>query len=293
METFVDFSPQAKIKQYQHSGKAPVVGVMSAILIGSVVAAGGGIVYCNVVTNVQMVIAEVVFSLMYAFAFGLTTGVMARKGKIRSTTWLLICVFTVTLVGLYFEWAFHPFFALGEDQRFVAWSPIQIMDWGQAVFQKGGEINGWTAVCVWALEATAIFVFAGAFAISQISHPFCEKCDCWTESREGIGFFKYPFGRVVLIGRLFKGNAESLLECEATSPMASSHLRLDMHMCPLCMDACFLTATHVSQRFNAKGEKELKEQAMFENIRMTPDELAAIIAVGTRPSSNTRDLMLQ
>lgn len=61
METFADFSPQAKIKHYQHSGKAPVVGVMSAILIGSVVAAGGGIVYRNVVTNVQMVIAEVVF----------------------------------------------------------------------------------------------------------------------------------------------------------------------------------------------------------------------------------------
>lgn len=97
----------------------------------------------------------------------------------------------------------------------------------------------------------------------------------------------------MIVGRLFKRNAESLLECEATSLMANSHLRLDMHMCPLCMDACFLTATRVSQRFNAKGKKELKEQGMFENIRMTPDELTDIIAVGTWPSFNTRDLMLQ
>lgn len=267
-------------EKYQHSGIAPAGGLLLAYLLGIPISGLAGVAYCFGVTHLELMLVEIVFVFVFAAAIGLPIGLIAKSFKVRSDGHVLLVVFIAATCGLYCCWAAHPYLALGKEHRFVAWTPMQIYQWAVLLFTKGGQYSGWFALIVWVLEAGVVYLMSLGFAFVQVDQPFCEDCECWTEKRENVATFAHPGDPSRLAKRLQQGEYLALLECDPTTGKANYYLRVDMDMCPRCLQTCVISCKHVSNTINNKGEKEQKELPVFAGIVIDPEHMQDIIAAG-------------
>lgn len=268
-------------QKYKHSGRAPLFGLLAAATVGFACAAIGGIGYCYCITKLHLALVEIVLLVVLSLMIGLPIGLVAFKLKIRSDLHLLGLTVAAGTIAIYFEWAFHPYFALGEKHRYIAWSPSDIWVWMKLLFAKGGEFSGWFAVAIWVAELLIVYLLGLGFAIIQIEDPFCERCECWTERRDGVAVFAQPESdNVDLYVRIEDGDFTAFQELKAASRKAQSYLRVDMDMCPQCLQTCFVSLVAVDHKANDKGELEKNETKLFSQLAIDQDELAAIIAAG-------------
>lgn len=262
--------------KYQHSGKAPLESLLFSVVVGLICSAGSGVLYSFGVSNVEMILVELVFLLMFAGGVGLPIGLVARKFKMRSDGHMFLVVVLAASLGLYCCWAVHPYFAIGGD---IAWSPGEIYQWAILLYQKG-EFGGWLAIGVWVGEIIAVYFMGLGFAFVQVEQPFCESCDCWTEKREAVACFGHPGVGTGIARRLAEKDYLALLECAPSNERASYYLKVDMDMCPQCLETCTLTCKEITNSINAKGEKEQKEKVLFDKWVVQQSELQEIIAAG-------------
>lgn len=266
---------------YKHSGRAPLFALIVAAIVGCVCAAIGGIGYCYCVTKLHLAIIEIVLLVVLCLMIGLPIGMIAYKLKIRSDIHIFALTVIAGTVAIYFVWAFHPYFALGEEHRYIAWSPNEIWAWMKLLYAKGGEFRGLYAVGIWIAEIVIVYLLGLGFAIIQIEEPFCERCESWTERREGIAVFASPgINEAEVLVRIDDGEYNALLELKAASRKAQNYLRLDMDMCPKCLQSCFASCVLVEHNANEKGELEKTEMKLFSQIAIDQEELASLISAG-------------
>lgn len=266
---------------YKHSGRAPWFALIVASIVGCVCAALGGIGYCYCVTKLQLAFIEIVLLVVLCMMIGLPIGMIAHKLRIRSDIHIFALTVVAGSVAIYFEWAFHPYFALGEEHRYIAWSPNEIWGWMKLLYAKGGEFRGLYAVGIWIAEIVIVYLLGLGFAIIQIEEPFCERCESWTERREGVAVFANPgVDEAEVLVRIDDGEYNALLELKAASRKAQNYLRLDMDMCPKCLQSCFASCVLVEHNANDKGELEKTEMKLFSQIVIDQEELASLISAG-------------
>ena len=276
-----NFPTQRAGEAYKHSGRASWFALIVAAIVGCVCAAFGGIGYCYCVTKLHLAIIEIVLLVVLCLVIGLPIGMIAHKLKIRSDIHVFALTTIAGSVALYFEWAFHPYFALGEEHRFIAWEPSEIWNWMKLLYAKGGEFSGLYAVGIWIAEIVIIYLLSLGFAIIQIEDPFCERCESWTERREGVAVFANPgINEAEILVRIDDGEYNALLELKGASRKAQNYLRLDMDMCPKCLQTCFASCVLVEHNANEKGELERTEMKLFSQIVIDQEELASLIAAG-------------
>ena len=268
-------------QKYKHSGRAPLFGLVAAAIVGFACAAIGGIGYCYCITKLHLALVEIVLLVGLSLTIGLPIGLIAFKFKIRSDLHLLGLTIAAGTIAIYFEWAFHPYFALGEKHRYIAWAPSDIWFWMKLLFAKGGEFSGWYAVAIWVAEILLVYLLGLGFAIIQIENPFCERCECWTERRDGVAVFAQPqIDHTDAFVRIEDGDFAAFQELQTVSRKAQSYLRVDMDMCPKCLQTCFVSLVSVDHKANDKGELEKNETKFFSQLAIDQDELATIIAAG-------------
>ena len=263
---------------YRHSGRAPLTGLLCCYLLGLLVAVASGMGYSFAVSNLQLALAEAVLFLLFAALVGVSVGLVAKTTKIRSPRQTTLCALFCATTGLYCYWASHPFFALGPEHQYIAWSPAQIYQWALLLFDKGGEFSGWLAVTLWLLEAAGLFLMSVGMANLQVENAFCENCDCWTENREGVAYFKHPGKNSLLARRLNQNDCLALAECSPASHQTNNYLQVDMDMCPACLQICIVHCKQVATVINRRMKKEKKEFPLIQKTFIKPEELKTIIA---------------
>ncbi|MEC9093129.1 MAG: hypothetical protein VX438_10515 [Planctomycetota bacterium] len=267
--------------QYKHSGKAPLTGLLLAFAIGSIVSAGAGVLYCFLVTNLAFSMLKILIVFGFAACIGTPIGWIAKSFKVRSERPVLLAALLAATIGLYFCWAFHPYFISAEEQRFVAWKPTQIYEWSLKLFNAGRDYRGWFAVFVWTLEAGTIYLLGFGSAVSWIEQPFCERCNCWTEKRMGVAYYHPPPAAHPITKQLLQNDARALLSCEPSDDQAESYLRVDMAMCPRCLQTSFISCRSIDQRNpQKKGHYSPVEKIIMDKVIIDPETLQSIIVAG-------------
>lgn len=168
---------------YQHSGKAPLGGILLTLVAGAIAGAILGIVYGYLIFWIPFIYINVFVTLGFGIALGAITGAMAAKGKIRNSGAVMVVALIVALFAYYVHWVVWV-------ERIIE---VRIIDpailWtllSEVARQGAWSIFGWTPTgfamwAIWGIEAAMILGLGSIGAAAVIDVPFCEDSNQWAE----------------------------------------------------------------------------------------------------------------
>ena len=168
---------------YQHSGKAPLGGILLALVGGGIAGVVLGGVYGLLIYYIPFVYINAIITFVFGAALAMCVGTFAKVGKVRNAGVVTVVALVVALVAYYAHW--------------VVWvermSGTQLLDPGQiwafaATLNALGpwSIFGWTPTgfslwAIWGIEGLIIVGIGALGAQGVIDVPFCETTGQWTK----------------------------------------------------------------------------------------------------------------
>ena len=285
---------------YQASGVAPVGGIVLCLLSGVVAGAVIGALYGALVAWIPFVYLNVLLTIGAGSLAGVAIAECAKLGKVRNATVLWTSGLISGLVLLYAAWAIYPAARLGFDNLLAAFHPNAIWRTMQQGFDhgfwtigrgKGMVVDGWLLVFVWIMEAMTLVIMDAILAHGVLVTPFCERCDTWTKTKEGVAqLANLPDGAPEL-QQLMSGDFSVLESIPRKTSKVTDVLRLDLHVCTKCEQSNYLTLTRLERTKNKKGELETKENHLVFHLVVPTEQLGLIVNAGYDPPSTTEDGM--
>ena len=168
---------------YQHSGKAPLGGMLMTLVGGGVAGIVLGAVYGLLIYYIPFVYINAIITFVFGAALAMSVGGCAKFGKIRNAGVVTVIALLVAVVAYYAHW--------------VVWvermSGTQLLDPGQ-IWSFAATLNalgpwsifGWTPTgfalwAIWGIEALIIVGMGTLGAHGMIDLPFCETTGQWTK----------------------------------------------------------------------------------------------------------------
>ncbi len=166
---------------YQHSGKAPVGGILLTLVGGLVAGVALGAVYGFLIYWSPFVYINAFITLGFGIGIGAAVGSLAKVGKIRNLGLVSIVALIVALAAYYVHWSAwvgrmtdSPIVAPGELWAFIttinALGPWTIFEWTPA---------GSSLWAIWGIEAIVIIGLGAISAGGVVDVPFCEDTGVW------------------------------------------------------------------------------------------------------------------
>lgn len=168
---------------YQHSGKAPLGGILLTVVGGGIAGVLLGAIYGVLIYYIPFVYINAIITFILGGALAYSVGICAKLGKIRNAGVVTGLGLLVAVVAYYVHW--------------VLWiermSGTQLVDPGQiwafaATLNALGpwSIFGWTPTgfalwAIWGIEALIIVGMGSLGAHGPIDIPFCEATGQWTK----------------------------------------------------------------------------------------------------------------
>ena len=169
---------------YEHSGKAPVGGVLLTLVGGLVAGVVLGAVYGFLIFWSPFVYINAFITLGMGFVLAVAVGGLAKVGKIRNASVVTVLALVVALAAYYVHWVVW----VGRmAEGAVVTDPGQLWLFVQTVNALGPwSIFGWTPAgfalwAIWAIEAIVIVGIGAISAHGVIDVPFCETTCQWTK----------------------------------------------------------------------------------------------------------------
>lgn len=168
---------------YEHSGKAPLGGILLTLvggLIGGVVL---GAVYGFLIFWSPFVYINAFITLGMGFVLAISVGGLAKVGKIRNTGVVSVIALIVALAAYYVHWVVW-IGRMAEGQTIM--DPNALWAFISTVNTLGPwSIFGWTPTgfalwAIWAIEAAVVIGLGTISAHGVIDVPFCETTGQWT-----------------------------------------------------------------------------------------------------------------
>jgi len=168
---------------YQHSGKAPLGGILLTLLGGGIAGVVLGAVYGLLIYYIPFVYINAIITFVFGAALAMSVGTCAKLGKIRNAGVVTVLALLVGAAAYYVHW-----FIWVERM-----SGAQLIDPGQiwsfvATMNALGpwSIFGWTPTgfalwAIWGIEALVIVGMGSLGAHGVIDIPFCESTRQWTK----------------------------------------------------------------------------------------------------------------
>ena len=167
---------------YEHSGKAPLGGMLLTLVGGGVAGTVLGAVYGLLIYYIPFVYINAIITFVFGGALAMIVGTCAKVGKIRNAGAVTAIALVVALVAYFAHW--------------VVWvermSGTQLLDPGQ-IWAFASTLNvlgpwsifGWTPTgfalwAIWGIEALVIVGMGALGAHGVIDVPFCENTGQWT-----------------------------------------------------------------------------------------------------------------
>jgi len=196
---------------YQPSGKAPVKGLIIALL-GSIVAA----ILCSIVyIALQWFIPFIYINVLFAIGFGIVVGAacsfLLKKGKVRNKAAVFAVAGIAALMALYSQWALFISLKIESTGNFsvsdinigIVKTSFHLNTFAEVFFNpkgvfevirvfnevgtfslKGSTVTGAFLWIIWIIEAGIIIVATYIVADSVNKHPYSETYDKWMDKVE-------------------------------------------------------------------------------------------------------------
>ncbi len=168
---------------YQHSGKAPMGGVLLTLIGGLGAGIVLGAIYGFLIYWSPFVYINAFITLGCGVALGAAVGGLAKVGKIRNLGLVSFVALVVALATYYVHWMVWvgrmtdaQIVAPGQLWAFVstinALGPWTIFDWTP---------TGFALWAIWAVEAVVIIGLGAISAGGVVDVPFCEDTGEWAK----------------------------------------------------------------------------------------------------------------
>ncbi len=176
---------------YQHSGKAPIGGLLLTLVGGLIAGVFLGAVYGFLIYWSPFVYINAFITLGCGVALGASVGALAKAGKIRNLGLVTVVALVVALAAYYVHWSVWvgrmtdaQVTAPGELWAFVstinALGPWSIFGWTP---------SGFSLWAIWAIEAAVIVGIGTLSAGGVVDVPFCEDTGQWATETALPGHF--------------------------------------------------------------------------------------------------------
>lgn len=167
---------------YEHSGKAPLGGILLTLVGGLIAGAILGAVYGFLIYWSPFVYINAFITLGCGFGLALSVGSLAKLGKIRNSSIVTVVALVVALVAYYVHWSVW----VGRMTETDIVAPGQLWAFVSTINALGPwSIFGWTPTgfalwAIWGIEALVIIGLGSISAHGVIDVPFCETTGKWT-----------------------------------------------------------------------------------------------------------------
>lgn len=277
---------------YRPSGKAPVIGVMLAMIVGSI----GGTVLAVIYSLINYYNPFIYFTFIATGLFGAGCGVCAvfglSLGKVRSPMMNALAGFFVGFVSLYLSWVVYLFLVAKDsfgqgilmfDMQGM-WSFMQVIA-ETGLWEIGGAApTGMALYAIWALEAGIIIVPSVLIAYASDT-PFCEGCKAWADEKVcGVTFASLE-DLESMKDSLEEGDYRPLLEQGRMEPEADA-LHVKIHSCPKCDESTWLEIDRVLSWVDDKGEDQSSSENVVKYLSIERPEATALLSLNPEDFGN-------
>ena len=168
---------------YEHSGKAPLGGVVMTLVVGSIVGGILGALYAALIYWIPFVFLLFILTFGLGVVLGASSGGLAAACKIRHNGVTTQLAFVASLVAYYVHWVVWMDLMTGEMflkpaelwimmNRIAATGAWSVFDWTP---------QGFALWAIWGIEGAVIVGMGTLGAHAATDVPFCEATDQWTE----------------------------------------------------------------------------------------------------------------
>lgn len=256
------------MQTYSSSGIVPIAGGIATAVVGLLTAMLCGFAYGYAFHWIPISFLRVLACLFYGFAIGITIAATGKQMKIRSPAFITVVAFASMLVGLWIYWGAYRWAKEGAGVGLAAWSPQELIAFGQRLFNDGSfklrrtTIDGWLLVGFWVVEAVVMLVTIVGSAQAHVWQPFCETCQEWTKTHAGLIRLSAG-GEEPAFSQVLAGDFAQLATFPLANLKTSPHVRLDLTSCPQCEHSNYLSLSAVTIKIDKKGKEKTSEQSLL------------------------------
>jgi hypothetical protein len=256
------------MRTYTSSGIVPIAGGLITAVVGLLIAAASGFAYAYAFHWMPLGFLRIFLCLLYCFVVGMTIATVGKQTKIRSPLFITVVAFVSMLLGLWIYWGAYRWAKEGAGVGLAAWSPQELIAFGQRLFEEGSfklrrtTVDGPLLVIFWLLEAVVMFCGIVGIAQAHVWQPFCETCQQWTITRAGL-IRLAASGKEPTFDQVLAGDFALLATFPLANEKASPHVRLDLTTCLQCQHSNFLSLAAVTVKRNSKGKEKTSEDSLL------------------------------
>jgi hypothetical protein len=256
------------MRTYTTSGIVPIAGGILTALAAIAVTVLCAFVYAYAFRWMPLGLLRIFLFLGYCFAVGIAISTLGKWTKIRSPLFIIVLAVACTLVGLWIHWGASVWAKEGAQTGLAAWSPAELVAFGQRLFENGSfkirrsTIDGWLLVAFWIAEAGGMFALIAGSAQAHVWQPFCESCGQWTTNHPGM-IRLAANGKEPAWDQVLAGDFALLATYPLANAQTSPHVRLDLATCPSCNHSNFLSLAACTIKYDKKGKATTKEESLL------------------------------
>jgi hypothetical protein len=275
------------MQTYKHSGAAPLLGVLAALLAGLAAAIPCAFIYAYALWYIPIPFCALL-PLAFGAAVGFAVAKIAEWGRVRNNLIVGTIGLLCGLAALYVYWGAY-FWAYNGVGRTGLWAftPRGLLLFGLHLFEKGSwglgnnndHVTGWLLVAVWIIEACVVLGLTVVVALLNSERPFCERCQAWTDAERGVARLASS-GAEPAWQKVLGGDLPALAEFPPSPPGAMQYVRLDLARCPRCAESRFLSIASVSVAVDKKGKASETTKSLATHAIITPSQCAVVEACG-------------
>jgi hypothetical protein len=266
---------------YEHSGKAPLGGILLTLIVGTVAGVVLGAIYGFLIEWSPFIYINLFITLGFSLGVAAAVASAAKLGKIRNATVVTVLALLVATLAYGVHWAIW----ISQMTEAPMLSPKEVWEMISAINLIGPwSIFGWTPTgfslwAIWGIEAAAILGISAISARGINDVPFCEATGRWaTEVTLPLHFaplsdtaeFNSPGS---LLGALSPAEDDSAAYTTVSvSTVEESDLRC-------------VSIESVTVETNKKGEEQTNKTNVVKNLLFDRDSFEKLLRIA-QPAAN-------
>lgn|GEM_PF-4452518 len=239
---------------YEHSGKFSIFGLISAVVIGSSLAAILGALYAYLKLWIRLDIISIFGAIGFGAIVGYVTGKRLTRGNVRNSPVAVSAGAISGLVGVFVSWAV----------------------WLNARRLPADSASSF----IWIFDAIVVVTPAIALVLAAVDHPFCESCGRWCETLRSAAMLSNS-DATEFRRQVESHNFDFLARLGTKEPDALAWIRLDVSTCTRCHVTNAISAYRVKLRYK-NGKRSEVTSRVLRWLIISPGEADALQRVAQR-----------
>ena len=260
---------------YEHSGKAPLGGILLTLVGGTIAGVVLGAVYGLLIYWSPFVYINAFITLGFGVGLAVSVGNLAKVGKIRNAAVLTVVALVVAIAAYYVHWIVW----VGRMTEAQVTAPAEIWAFVSTINALGPwSIFGWTPAgfslwAIWGVEAIVIVGIGTASAHGVIDVPFCEDTGQWAKERALPGQF-------ALIESPSVDSPSSLLQAlQPNGDSADAYTEVSVATAEGSELRCVSLNSVVVEK-DKDGKEETNKQTIVKNMLFDRDSFERLMQLG-------------